>query len=87
MTPRLRIKLNEVHERSGLSFYRVAKDTGLPMNTVMRYGKEVAIMQSLSNSAIILCNYYGVDWRDPSIVEMFEDEHNPEAEAPALEMA
>jgi hypothetical protein len=86
MSPKFKVKLKSVHKRSGLSYYRVAKDTGLPMNTVIRYAKHDPVVSRLENTFIILCDYYGVDWRDPAVVEVIEEDR-PEFEAPALEMA
>jgi len=81
------VKLKAVHARSGLSQYSIAKDTGISINTVKRYigskapdaGVEVSYIPI---EVIALCKHYGVDWRDPAIVEVIEADDEDETEAP-----
>lgn len=78
------IKLGPVHERSGLTRYRVAKDLNLSHNTVAKYVDEPQIVVDyITPMVTALCDYYGVDWRDPAIIELIEDEEE-ETESPLL---
>lgn len=69
------VKLKAVHEASGYSRYRVAKDTGLSLNTVKKYlAEETVECGYLPMQVIQMANFYGVDWRDPAVVELIEEE-------------
>ena len=65
------IRLQDAHNKKRVTPYRVWKETGVQKNTVKRYAenKEV-VLDFLPSTAIILANYYGVDWRDPAIVDV-----------------
>lgn len=78
------VKLKAVHNASGLSQYSVAKDTGLSLNTVKKYvgtkAPDAVEVAHIPAEVIVLCKHYGVDWRDPAIVEVVEeDESDPAA--------
>lgn len=81
------IKLKPVHEASGFSQYSVHKETGMSLNTVKKYigdkspddGVEV---RYLPTEVIILCQHYGVDWRNPSIIQVIEDDAEEEIKTP-----
>lgn len=64
--PKFLISLKRVHEASGYSQYRVAKDTGVNINTVKKYvgGREQVVQDSLPSTVLRMCDYYGVDWHD-----------------------
>lgn len=76
------IRLKEAHDKNGLSPYMVAKMTGVAVNTVARYAEnDEVVSKHLRPSVIILANYYGVDWRNPSIVDVLtvgEGDESPE---------
>lgn len=74
MSRKFLIKLNAVHDQSEKSVYRVTKDTGLVYNTVKRYVTNVVEAELLSRDVIKLAEYYGVDWRDPAVIEIIDDE-------------
>lgn len=68
------VHLKEHHDKKGLSPYRVWKDTGVAINTVVRYTENEAVISDvLPTTVISLARYYGVDWRDPSIVEVIDE--------------
>ena len=68
------VRLKEAHDKKGLSPYAVAKQTGVAINTVARYADQDAVVSKhLAVSVIKLCDFYGLDWRDPSVVEVVED--------------
>lgn len=84
---KLLIKLKAVHEASGRSQYSVAKATGISLNTVKKYiGNKVegegVEAGYLPIEVIALCKHYGVDWRDPAIVEVIEADDEDELKAP-----
>lgn len=68
------IRLKEPHEKKGATHYRVWKDTGVVQNTVKRYAENAeVILESLPATVVTLARYYGVDWRDPAIVEVIDE--------------
>lgn len=69
-----RIRLKEIHDKKGATVYRVAKDTGLSITTVRKYA-EAQFVDSTYIPAVVasLCDYYGVNWRDPLVIEFIED--------------
>ncbi len=85
---KFRIRLKHIHDLTGLSTYAVWKETGVAHGTVRKYALVEEIVQAhLPNTVIILANFYGVDWRDPSVVEIIEDDDTPEIETPLLSTA
>lgn len=76
---RFKIKLQKPHEQTGYSYYRVAKESGVALNTVKKYASVTEIISEyLPVAVIMLCDFYGVDWRDPEIVEVIEEEPEDE---------
>lgn len=71
---KFRIHLKELHNKSGHTFYRVAKDTGLSHNTVRKYAEEDVESDLLPASVIVLAKYYGADWRSDEVVEIIGEE-------------
>lgn len=72
---RFRIKLGEIHKQTKLSPYMVAKQTGLAQNTVRKYVEvDEIVVDYIPSSLITLTGFYGVDWRDPAIIEVIEAE-------------
>jgi transcriptional regulator with XRE-family HTH domain len=85
---RFRIKLRAAHEATGLTPYRVAKETGIAQATVRKYIERNSIEADyLPLTVIRLAEYYGVDWRNPSVIEVIEDESDPEISTPLLASA
>lgn len=79
------VKLRQTHLASGLSKYRVSKDTGIAMNTVVKYVDVDAVeVGQLPNAVLQLIRYYGVDWRDPNIIEVVDDQEAEEEKQNAL---
>ena len=81
---RFKVKLKAVHEQTGQTAYSVAKATELAQNTVRKYTAEDIIIDYIPTTVVTLCQYYGVDWRDPEIIEVIEDESDPSISNPAL---
>lgn len=80
------VRLREAHLASGLSKYRVARDNGISDNSISKYVDEDSCeFGQLSTQVIKLCEYYGVDWRDPAIVEVIHDEAEDELSGQLLE--
>jgi len=77
--PRFIIKLHEAHAKSGLTAYRVATDLGLNEGTVRKYltGEVRAVF--LPNHVLQLAEYYGLDWRDPSVIEVIDQTDKDES--------
>lgn len=79
------VKLKAVHQASGYSQYRVAKDTGLSLNTVKKYLAEDSVECGyLPMQAIQMARFYGVDWRDPSVIELIEEDSDEENQTALL---
>ena len=74
------VRLKQAHVKSGKSKYRVARDNGLSDTTVSKYVDEDFVsFGQLPTQVIKLCEYYGVDWRDPAIVELVDDSGEEES--------
>jgi len=72
-----RIRLKDAHKKKGVTYYRVAKDTGLANNTVIKYADADFVDSPYIPAVVVaLCNYYGVSWRDPSVIEFVEKGEN-----------
>jgi len=68
-----KINLKEAHEKTGFSPYAVAKQTGIAQNTVRKYvDKPDVLSVYIPTAVVILADFYHVDWRSPSIVEVVE---------------
>jgi len=72
MTKKFLVKLKDVHERSNKTIYRVAKESGVVYNTAKKYLTNWVETDYLSPEVAQLAEFYGVDWRDPAIVEVIE---------------
>lgn len=84
---KFRIRLKQIHDRTGLSPYAVWKKTGISQTTIRKYVTTDEVVQAyLPDIVVALANFYGVDWRDPSVVEIVEDDL-PEIETPLSLMA
>lgn len=71
-----KIKLKHIHDKyadeHGITAYGVAKRTGIHENTVRMFVSDDVIRQSVSIQVVKLCEFYGVDWKNPDIVEVIE---------------
>ena len=82
------VSLKKAHEQSGLSAYMVAKETGVNINTVDKYGSQDAIEVDRLNVAVAaLAYFYGVDFNDAVKAVQIEDGESPENETPVAEVA
>lgn len=70
---KFRIRLKSIHEQRGVTYYRVAKESGVSHNTVQKYA-EVEYVDSdiLPTAVVALARYYGVPWSSPPLVEVIE---------------
>lgn len=86
---RFLVKLKKAHQEKGLSTVDIHKATGIAINSVARYvSKDSVEVGYLSPIVIKLAQFYGLDWRDPSVVEIIpEDEDTPETKTPLLATA
>lgn len=86
-----RIKLKKAHDATGLSPYRVWKLTGVAQNTIRKYvDVDEVIADRIESVVVRLAEFYGVDWRDPEVVEVVqvgEDKDSPEIKIPAPAIA
>lgn len=71
---KFRIKLQTAHIKSGKTAYAVARDLNLNQGTVRKYATEIVETEWLPAHVIQLADYYGVDWRDPDVVEVIEED-------------
>lgn len=82
--PRFIIKLHEAHAKSGLTAYRVATDLGLNEGTVRKYLTGEVKAEVLPNHVLKLAEYYGLDWRDPSVIEVIEQSEDESGQLKTL---
>lgn len=85
MSGRFLIKLATIHQKSGLTPYAVARKTGLNENTVRRYVTEDVYSERIYSHIVTLTDFYGVNWRDPNIIEWVADKtgkESPETKTP-----
>jgi hypothetical protein len=68
--PRFLVKLKKHHEKTGLSAYAVAKQLRLNAVTVQKYVSADVYMEFLPNHVLKLAEFYGLDWRDPDVIEV-----------------
>jgi len=79
-----KINLKSAHDAMGLSSYEVAKRLReqhgykISKTTVGKYAEDEVVQKQLPEVVLHLCDFYGVDWRDPSVVEVVTD---PEKES------
>ncbi|MBZ0296078.1 MAG: hypothetical protein K8L99_26195 [Anaerolineae bacterium] len=84
MARKFLIKLNQVHRNSGKSTYRVAKESGLVYNTVKKYTDRPIEVDYISPEIAQLADYYGVDWRDPNIIEIIDEDESDTRPIPTV---
>ena len=83
--PRFLINLKDAHEKSGLTAYAVAKRLNLNESTVRKYATQIVETTELLSHVILLAEFYGVDWHDPTIVLVIEgDESEGQIMAPLI---
>lgn len=74
---RFKIHLKAAHDKSGLTAYEVWKKTGVVQSTVKKYISDEPVISDYVHVAVVqLADFYGVDWRDKSIVAIV-DENTP----------
>lgn len=71
---RFLIKLKDAHEEKGLTAYAVAKTLNMNWNTVSKYVTAYVETETLPVQVIELTEFYGLDWRDPAVIEVIVDE-------------
>jgi len=83
--PRFLINLKDAHEKSGLTAYAVAKQINsnsprdkpvITESTVRKYATQVVETTELISHVIVLAEFYGVDWHDPAIVQVIEEDES-----------
>lgn len=81
-----KIKLNRIHEQyENLTAYEVAKQLNLNENTVRKFLTSEVIRERLPNHVIEIAEFYGVDWKNPDVVEIIEvDEDSQEGQEETL---
>jgi hypothetical protein len=81
-----KVKLQKVHEQADVSGFAVSKAIGASYNTVLKYiSNEEVVVDYLHYTVLALCDFYGVDWRDPEIIEVVtesEGENAPDIKTP-----
>ena len=83
-----RIKLKGVHLRHNMTYYAVGKALGINQNTVRKYLSDNVEQSYLPADVARIIEFFGLDWRDPSVVEIVdieddEEEHKTLLAAPA----
>lgn len=68
-----KVRLKEVHDKTGLTTYAVAKRAGVAINTVNKYTEASEVTTKQIESALVrLIEFYGLDWRDSKVIEVIE---------------
>lgn len=85
MGQRFKVKLKAAHDKTGLTAYMVGKRTGIAINTVSKYiDNDEVVVDYIPTTVVKLAEFYGLDWRDPNVIEVVEDVTTPEIESPLL---
>lgn len=80
------IKLKPLHEHTGLSPYAVAKRINVAQNTVRKYvDTDEVVSDRLESAVLVMCRFYGADWRDPEVISVVDED--PEMESPLTAVA
>ncbi len=51
------------------TIYKIAQKSGASFNTVKKYAASDVKTPYLTGEVMQLCEYFGLDWRDPAVVE------------------
>lgn len=80
MTLKWVIRIKALHDKTGLSPYMVAKESGVAQNTVKKYvEEEEVIVERFENTLLALLRFYGADWRDPKVADVIEVDESEES--------
>jgi len=72
---KFRVKLHDLHWKSGRTVYRVAKDLGISRATVHRYvDNPIVEVDRVELCVVQMASYFGVHWKD--VVEVIEQEED-----------
>lgn len=75
MSHKFRVRLGQIHNKSGLTQYAVIRDTGINKNTVRRYIRDDEVLvDKIEIPLILLIQFYGLDWHDPAVLDFVEVE-------------
>ena len=74
MTKRYIVHLKDEHRKRNLTAYAVARDTGLNKNTVRKFLENNVELEYLPAHVITICEYFGLNWKDPNVIEIYDDE-------------
>lgn len=66
----MRVKLADAHKSSGKTIYAVAKELGIPFNTVKRYVTREIVVELIPADVFRLAAYYGLQWQQ--VVEIVD---------------
>lgn len=76
---RYMINLTDAHKVSGLTAYKVHQQltqrfgsTFIDKRSVDKYTSQIVITQRLPVFIVELCAFYGLDWRDPDVVQVID---------------
>ncbi len=58
------------------TIYKIAQKSGVNFNTVKKYIAGDIKTPYLTGEVMQLCEYFGLDWRDPAVVEEFTSEED-----------
>ncbi len=78
---KFRVRLKAIHEATGLTQYAVAKQSGVSINTVVRYTENDEILLDRFEPIVVkLLKFYGLNWRDPDVIEIVNEKGDVEPE-------
>jgi len=69
------IRLKKAHDATGLTYYAVWKATGVAQNTVSKYvAEDIVIADRIEPPVIRLAEFYGLNWRDSSVIDIVRED-------------
>lgn len=74
MSKRFLVKLKDHHDKTGLTPYAVAKQSGLNYNTVNKFVSSYVELDRLPAHVLTLIEFYGLDWHDPTVIEVLSED-------------
>ena len=64
----------------GLTIYRLSKLTGVAQNTWWKYAQGDIETPYLTAEVIQMCEYFGLNWHNPEVVEVISEEDESSGE-------
>jgi len=82
-----KVRLSEAIKGTNQTTYIVAKHSGVTFNTVKKYAAGTVETPYITGEVALMCEYLGLNWRDPSVVEVVKTEDTSEGQLKTLNTA